>query len=43
MVQRMVLPRLTMDFRAYITLCAIKESKPEVASSQNIKGGLVSS
>ena len=43
MVQRMVLPRLTMDFRACITLCAIKESKPEEASSQNIKGGLVSS
>ena len=32
-------------FKAYrktsITFCAIKESRPDVGSSQNIKGGLV--
>jgi hypothetical protein len=41
-VHKIVLPFLTIDFKAWMTLYAMKESRPEVASSQNIKGGLVS-
>lgn len=42
-MQIMVLPFWTIVFRDWTTLYAINESKPDVASSQNIRGGLVRS
>lgn len=42
-VQRTVWPLCTSIFKHCMTLDAMKESRPEVGSSQNIKGGFIRS